>query len=388
MSVGRAIFLTARREVLERVRSRAYLASTGLILALVAGVFAIAAFTGGGPESVRLAVAGERGEQIAMAAAERAPRYEAEIEMVPVSDAAAAGEAVRAGDVDLALIGERLTTGPGEPERAVAAIEDAARELQVRERVDQAGLTPSQAEDILAVPGVEVVTIADSSEDGTGLALFAAIVLYLAIFTAGLQVATGVVEEKGSRVIELVLSAIRPAQLLVGKVLGIGITAFAQLLAVFALWLGLALATGEIDLPASAATTTVLVVVYFLLGYAFYACGFAAAAALVSRQEDVQNTTAPMMIALVGGYLLSLGAVEDPGSSLATVCSLLPPVAPMVIPVRAAQDALPLSELLLSLGAMVAGTLALIWLGARIYERSVLRIGAPVKLAAALRRAR
>jgi len=230
--------------------------------------------------------------------------------------------------------------------------------------------------------------VGGEGDKGTGLAFVGTLLLYIAIITFGYYVASGVVEEKSSRVAELVLSAIRPVELLTGKVVGIGLLGLVQLVAVSGIGLAAALGTGLVDLPATAASTAVLVVLFFVLGYAFYACAFAVAGAIVSRQEDVQSTTSPMLIALVSGYLAAISVIDKPESTLATVCTFLPPVAPMIVPARAAQDALPAWELALSVVLMLAGTAALMRLAARIYERAVLRMGAPLKLREALRFAR
>jgi ABC-2 type transport system permease protein len=385
VTARRAIFLTTRREVRERIRSRAFLVSTVLMLVLVGGVFAISALTDDGPEDVRLAVVGAEARAVGEAVAAQGEGFDVEVETFVEPSAAAARSGLRDGDVDLALADGVLLTPADPSERAVAAVQGGARAVALRERLREAGLSPTEVRRVVDVSPLTVQEVSDAGEPGVGLAFFAAIMLYLAMFTAGLQVATGVVEEKGSRVVELILSSITAAQLLVGKVVGVGVTAFLQLALVFGLWIGVSLGTGKVELPESAAATAVLVVVFFLLGYVFYAFAFAAAAALVSRQEDVQTTTAPMMIALVGSYLVSIAVLNDPESGLARLCTVLPPSAPMVVPVRAAQDALGTGELVASLAAMVVGTGALVALGARIYERSVLRTGAPVRLGEALR---
>ncbi len=214
------------------------------------------------------------------------------------------------------------------------------------------------------------------------------LLLYIAIITFGNVVAVGVIEEKSSRVIELILSTIRARELLAGKVLGIGLVGLIQLVAVGGAGLAFALATGELDLPSSTAWTAVLVAVYFVLGYLLYACAYAMAGALVSRQEDAQSTTAPMTIVLVGSYLLSLSVLDDPDSTLATIGSFIPPLAPMIVPARAAQDALPAWELAVSILLMLACSALLIRLAGRVYERAVLRLGAPLKLSQALTLAR
>jgi len=127
------------------------------------------------------------------------------------------------------------------------------------------------------------------------------------------------------------------------------------------------------------------VIVYFVLGYAFYACAYAAAGSLVSRAEDIQSVTAPLLGIVIASYFAALATLDSPDGGLATVCTFLPPAAPMVVPARAAQDALPGWQLAVSIVLCVAGTAIVMRLAARIYERSILRIGAPVKLREALR---
>jgi ABC-2 type transport system permease protein len=147
--------------------------------------------------------------------------------------------------------------------------------------------------------------------------------------------------------------------------------------------IGVSLALGSVELPPGTPEVVALVIVYFLAGYLLYACAFAAAGAIVSRQEDVQSSTAPLSLLLIGGYIAGVSA--GPDSTLATVLTMIPPIAPMVVPARAAQDALPLWELALSLALMAVAIVALIWLAARIYERAILRMGAPIRFREALR---
>jgi ABC-2 type transport system permease protein len=112
---------------------------------------------------------------------------------------------------------------------------------------------------------------------------------------------------------------------------------------------------------------------------------FAVAGAIVSRQEDLQSTTAPMSLLLMAAYFLSIALVDDPESTVARVVTFLPPVAPMIVPSRAAQDALAGWELAASVAAMLAGIALVFVVATRIYRRAVLRIGAPLKLTQALR---
>jgi ABC-2 type transport system permease protein len=148
---------------------------------------------------------------------------------------------------------------------------------------------------------------------------------------------------------------------------------------------GVALAIGSLDLPESTGEAIALVIVYFVLGYLLYAAAFAVSGAIVSRQEDVQSSSAPLSILLIAGYLVAISTIDSPESTIAVVSTFVPPLAPMVVPGRAAQDALPLWELVVSIGLMIVATGLLLWMAARIYDRVVLQMGAPLKLRQALR---
>ena len=289
------------------------------------------------------------------------------------------------GAADAGLAGGVLTVGGDAPDSLELLLQSAWRETRTVETLEQAGLEPAEIRAALDPEPLRVRKAADADGEGEGLAFAATILMFAAIFTFGLTVAYGVVEEKSSRVIEIVLAAIRPLQLLTGKVVGIGLLGLGQVLVVGGTGLAAAALSGQVELPDATATLAVTVVVFFLLGYAFYACTFAVAGAIVSRQEDLQSTTAPMSVMLMAAYFVSIGAVGDPGSTLARVSTFLPPLAPMVVPARAAQDAIAPWELALSVVAMLAGTAVVLVVAARIYRRVVLRLGAPLKLTQALR---
>jgi len=153
---------------------------------------------------------------------------------------------------------------------------------------------------------------------------------------------------------------------------------------VAAIGLLIAVPGGSISLPSSTFETVVLVLVYFVLGYVFYGGLFAAAASLVSRQEDTQSTTGPILIVLIASYLATNAALGNPDGGLATIGTFLPPMAPMVVPGRAAQGALPAGELVVSLLLMLTAIVVVVVVAARIYDRSVLRFGTPMKLREAI----
>jgi ABC-2 type transport system permease protein len=206
------------------------------------------------------------------------------------------------------------------------------------------------------------------------------LVLYVQLITYGFWLANGVVEEKSSRIVEVLLATIRPRELLVGKIIGIGIVGLGQLLLIGLVGSAIAVATGTLDLAGDAVGAVAVVLAWFLLGYGFYSCMFAVAGALVPRQEDIQNSTGPLTLVLVGSFLLSFRAIDDPGGGLATVLSFVPPTAPMIAPIRLIAGEMPIAQVLLSVAVIAAATCLLVALAARIYANAVLRTATRVKL--------
>ena len=386
MNPRRLVYLTARREVRERLRSRAFLVSTGISVLAVVAIVVIASLTSGGEERFTLGVVGPEARATAEQARAGQEALGVELDVRELGDEAAARRAVEDDDVGAAVAGGRILSR-GQPQtELLALLQEANRQVAGERALREAGLGREDAQRALNPPPLEVEELGETS--GAGIAFVASLLLYLAILGLGYMVSGGVVEEKATRVVEVILAAIRPVHLLAGKVLGIGLLGLLQMLVIVGSGLLAAVALDRVELPESTALTALLVFVYFLLGYVLYACGFAVAGAMVSRQEDANSTTAPLMIVLVGAYLIGISVSEAPESGLAVASTLIPPLAPMVVPARAAQDALPIGELMLSIALMVAASALLLWLAARIYDRAVLRMGAPLRLRQALALAR
>ncbi|HYH54227.1 MAG TPA: ABC transporter permease [Solirubrobacterales bacterium] len=391
MNGRQPIWLVARRELSEGLRSRAWRASLVVQILVVAVIAVVSIASGGddGPSERKLAIHGAAATQIEAKASGAEADYGIRLEVRREPSAAAALLAVRDEEVDAALTGAGLATGPDADPALVALLQNSAAAVASEARLRRAGLSPQQAREALEPRPLRTTVVQPpEGEGGEGLAYLGALLLYIAIISFGYAVASSVISEKSSRVVEIVLSAIRPEQLLSGKVLGNGLLGLIQIGLIALVGLGIALPSGEISLPDSTAETVVLVFVYFVLGYVFYGCAFAAAASLVSRQEDSQSTTMPILVLLIGGYLLANAALNQPDGGLATIATFLPPLAPMVVPGRAAQGELAGWELLLSLAVMVLAILLIVRLAGRIYERSVLRFGAPLTLRDAARLAR
>jgi ABC-2 type transport system permease protein len=221
-------------------------------------------------------------------------------------------------------------------------------------------------------------------------ALAGMFVLYMSILIFGQFVAMGIVEEKQNRVVEVVLSRIKPAQLLVGKVLGIGALGLLQVLAIGA---AAVVALTFVDLPdvslaGLGAEIIASVVFWYLLGFTLYSFLYAALGATVSRQEDLQGAVILPVFLILPGFFLAQVAVEFPDGTLATVGSLVPFWTPMVMPVRMASGGVPWVQVALSVALVALTIVVLVRVGARVYSGAVLRTGARVKLRDAWKGAR
>jgi ABC-2 type transport system permease protein len=210
-------------------------------------------------------------------------------------------------------------------------------------------------------------------------------ILYGLLILLGNFVAQGVVEEKSSRVVELLLATMRPWQLLAGKILGLGLLGLGQIVLIGVVGVAGTLAFDIIDVPGELIGTVGSVVAWFVLGYAFYASVFAVAASLVSRQEDLGTVLTPTTILLVVAFIVAIQAAGDPGSTLAVVTSYVPGLSPLVMPVRQAAGEAALWEVGLSVLLMLVAIALAVRLGGRVYAGAMLRTSGKTKLREALR---
>jgi ABC-2 type transport system permease protein len=196
----------------------------------------------------------------------------------------------------------------------------------------------------------------------------------------------GVVEEKSSRVVEVVLGAVAPRHLLAGKIFGIGALGLIQVLLIaFTGLMAMQFAEG-VDLPPVTVGAVGVVLMWFVLGFAFYASGYAVAGSLVSNNEDAQNASFPLTLLLMAGYFVSgsaLGGGAD--TALLRILSIVPPFSPMVMPLRqVAGEAAPW-EVALAVALMLLAIAVMIRIGGRVYSGALLRTGGRAKLRDALR---
>ncbi len=357
-----AVRLVARREFTERIRERSFLISTGLTLVIIVAVVVLPSLLGfGDPSDYRIAATDPASRAVAERAAVLDERFDAVVTIT--------GE-----NPDVTLT-DGVIQSDEEPDDTLVDL------LQVANQQLDADAPPP-----LRVQTVEPV---DPDRDAkAALAFFAILVLYGQLLTYGYWVASGVVEEKSSRVIEVLLATIRPKDLLAGKVIGLGLLGLGQLLLVAALGLAAAAVTGALEIDGDLLGAVALSLVWFLLGYAFYAAAFAVAGALVPRQEELQTSTTPLTMLILVSLFAGFIVTGDPDGTLAHVCAFIPTTAPITMPGRIILGAAPAWEIAASVAVMIGATLALIPLAGRIYAAVVLRTGSTVKFSEALRLAR
>jgi len=364
------LMLVAKREINTQIRTRAFLISL-LITAVLVGALAFAPKLMGGPESYTLGTVNSQQLPLDQAAPE------AEFEWRSFPDEAAAKQAVLAGDVDAVLVGNAKVMTDGEIDSQLGVL------MQSTHREAKLGAAGVQ------IPPLQMESVgADTRYQGarTGIAVVLVLVLFMLIISQVMTVAMGVVEEKGSRIVEILLSAVRPWQLLGGKIIGLGVLGLINLVTILVVGLGASVASGfAADFPPGMAQIVAGVLLWFVLGYAFFATLAAAFSSLVSRQEEVGNVMSPLTMLIMVSYFVAFYATTDPTGTVATIVSFIPPFSSMVMPVRMAATEVPLWQVGASSVLMVLAVLAVLAFGAKVYERAVLRTGARVKLGDVLR---
>jgi ABC-2 type transport system permease protein len=199
----------------------------------------------------------------------------------------------------------------------------------------------------------------------------------------------GVGEEKQNRIVEVILASVRPIQLLVGKVFGVGLLALAQALLMVAVFLGLGAAVGSSLVHGAAAGIVIVGAVFLVLGYAFYCTAFAAAGSLVSRQSDVGTVVLPVQLPLIVAYALSYTVIYANGANtFYHVLGFLPPTAPIAMPVLYAAGDVPVWQVVVAAVLTAAGTVWMARLAVRIYSNSILKTGPRISFRQAIKESR
>lgn len=303
-------------------------------------------------------------------------------------------EELISGDLDALLIGPsddfRVVTKDSLDYYLESALTMFVQQEALSRYILELGGSATSLEDTLTSRTLDIESIKppeeiDSSRIIAGM--LCGVLLFVGILGGGQLIAQGVVEEKSSRVVELLLATVKPWQLMTGKILGIGTAAFTQV--------ALFVATAYISFQSTSLSDRISfsmggvafsIILWFLIGFTTYAILLAALASLVSRQEEVSSVVTPVMIILMIPYFASVTvAPQEPNGAIMTWLSQLPLTAPLSMPTRLAVTTVPTSQLALALVLNILLIPALIWLASKIYSNAILRTGARIKLSEALK---
>ncbi|MDA8102121.1 MAG: ABC transporter permease [Nitrospiraceae bacterium] len=306
--------------------------------------------------------------------------------------AVTSGAAIAAYDQSQGFFVKRIAA----QDQATLFAQSAAQELGSALALQAAGLNSSQLQLIThpnAPPVVGLTPTGKASSSNTKAAAIAAVLMYILLSQYGAWVMLGIIEEKSSRVIEVLLSAVTPRELLVGKIAGIGAVAVIHATALVAAMTAGLYVIGSSPSANLSGGVLWLAPLWFILGYAFYCTLFAAVGSTVSRTEDAQAASFPVALPMLAGYIIALfglgGSFPDP---LLKALALVPGLSPFLVPAMYAVGKVSGAEAMASALISVAATYSLALVAARIYRASILRIGSRVSwqeaVSGALRRGR
>lgn len=371
------IWTIARRELVTKGRSKAFLIVTAIMfVAVIGGSVAITLL--GGDDDKRDVTIGVVAEGVRYSEALEVGSDTLDVIVVVPNDGLAA---VSNESIVVLFDGSTLTWKDFPARDLDDYVRSTVQTVAFGERAEALELSPEDIGSLFSEVVIDEVSL-EADEDEFGIRVAAAIVSGIATFMLlqiwGSFMMMGVVEEKSSRVVEVLLSLVTPRTLLTGKIIGLGILALFQMLILVAgLSLGLVLVE-DVEIPDGVWSTVPLLAIMFLLGFAFYATAFGAVGSMVSRQEDAQSAQLPVLAPLLVGYAIAITSIGNPDNVVVKVASWVPLTSPVVLPFRNAFTPLPLWEIALSIILLIASIVLMLRVGGWIYRYSLLRTGTRV----------
>jgi ABC-2 type transport system permease protein len=378
--------LVVAREVRERIRGRLFRAGTVLILAAVAAVIVIPVLTRQKAQT-QVGVVGSLPAPARAAVVAAGTSAGTAVRFVSEPDLALARAGLRSGQLGLAIVDARellvnRAAGPADTSATAQLVRAASRNLGVAGAVEAAHLTTGQAARLAGARPVPVTSLRPGADRrATTTSIIGLVLVFVMLTQYNTWTLIGVTEEKSSRVAEVLLSTIRPAQFLGGKVLGIGLVAFAQAALVVTFAAVLAKAVGSDLLHGTAPLVLASALIWLVLGYAFYSWAFAAAGSLAERRDQVQGLVLPLSLPILAGYFVAQATLASGApSTLLEVLAYLPPTAPFAMPALVGLGSVTWWQFTISAAFTVASTVAVARLAIGIYRRAILRTGRRVQL--------
>ena len=380
MTAVRQAWLVARREMRERARSRAFQASVVFLIIGVAATLILPALLK--PSSTRdVGMTGSAPAALAATITQQARAAGITARVHPYASLSAGEQAVRQGQVDVLVAGARRLEWKGRADEQLKVVVTGAIQLAaIRERAAAAGISPGALLTPVSVANVQLGSVADRSAGDEMAVLVMTVVLFFGISVFGQMVLTGVLEEKASRVVEVLLARMPPRALLAGKIAGIGLLGLAQIGVTALAALAAVAAVHSVDVPAVRGSVLAWALVWFVLGYALYATVYGALGSLGSRVEDAQSVAGPVMVVMALAYFASFTTIGQPDSDFARAISYFPLTAPMAMPGRIAMGAAAWWEPVIAAMITLAATAGLVQLAGRVYTRAILHSGPALSL--------
>jgi len=385
-----AITLIARREVRTRVGEKSFRISMVVSLVAIVAIAVLPKVFAGEQSPWEVGAVGAGNQAVADVAVGAAPD-DREATAVALSSDVDARRAVDDGNVDVAILADGTLLADSEVD---AGLEELLRQAVTTERLvgelQARGVPESDIAELVASTPVvtELLDPPDPARDRRiGFAAVGVVLLFTQLLGYCYWVASGVVEEKSSRVIEVLLAKVRPRDLLVGKVAGIGGLGLVQLLAFVVVGLGAFTLADRFPIPSGVWSLVAVVLVAFVLGYLLFASLFSIAGAMAARAEDLQATSTPFSLLLTGSYVAAMIAIGNPGGGAAKVLSFVPFSAPLAMPLRIADGSAAAWEIALSAAIVIVAAYALVRVAERVYRGGVMRTERPASMRELLRAA-
>lgn len=414
----RNTWLIIQREYLERIRTKAFLLSTILMPLFMAGVIVgpakLASMKSG---SVRNVVVVASSQAVADAAkseleniqnkaekkmmqgrdVDAAPKYVVETQVGPTDELRnQLTERVRTGkldgyiwvsDDDLAQKKFTYSTKHSSDFIDISSVQNSVNAALVRARLVSSGVQVERVEDIVGRADMDVIRIDKTGKESKAGGMAAVMLpfvlmfmIYLSVLIYGVSVMRSVLQEKSSRVMEVMLSSANATQLMAGKILGVGAVGATQML----IWVTCGLVASapglvaaqpylkDIQLPAM---VYVCFPLFFILGYLLYSTMYAAVGAMVNSEEEAQQVQWPVLLPLIMCSVFAMSVIREPNSQLAFWASMFPLTSPVIMFVRIIVQQPPIWQIALSVVLLIAGMLGMVWICSRIYRVGILMYG-------------
>ncbi|MER6915079.1 ABC transporter permease [Streptomyces sp. NPDC000594] len=383
-----SVRLVAGRELRTRLGSAGFTVGTLVTMVIVAILVLLPSFLGGDDDKT-VAVVGLSQAQRDALVADGMPGERPDIK--PVDDAAEARRLVKDEDVAGAVIadgsGVRITIGKKSDSALGDALNVRLGQQALADELTDRGVDPAAVAGSVDTAAVTYLKDDAGDTQRVVLAYVVSMILFTQIIGSGAAVAQGVVEEKSTRVIEILLAKVRPTPLLVGKVIGIGTLGLVQLLAVAVAGVATASIAGTLAIESTIVEVAWASLAWYLLGYAFYGFLYGGVGSMVSRQEELAGLTVPLQLVNSAALVAAVLGLQDIGSDWLAALSYIPPFSAIIVPMRMAGGVATSFEIVAPALILVLSTAFVAWLGGIIYNRSILNTGKRMKLAQVLRRA-